>query len=99
MALGVDDFVELFARVEEVLERNRSFGRRDDVYVLLLCSAAKAGESANASKEGKSDAPHPVGELFRVRNRSREEDDVDVIGKHDDDFFPDHTALWECRSS
>jgi hypothetical protein len=78
-----------------VLEGDRSFRSGDDVDVLLL-GATVDESSISKIKDAKREreaSPDPVGEFLGIRHRRREKDDVDVVGKHDDDLFPYNTAL------
>lgn len=96
LTFGVDDLVQLLARVEEMLERDRSFRGGDDVDVLLLGatvdkkSVSKRGEREERERRA---SPDPVGELLGIRHCRREQNDVDVVGKHDDDLLPHDTTL------
>ena len=38
-------------------------------------------------------SPNPVCELLRIRNSRRQQDDVHMLGQHDDNLFPHHTTL------
>ena len=48
---------------------------------------------AYASETVLGSVPDPVRKLLRVRDGGREQDDVNMIRQHDNDFFPDDTAL------
>jgi uncharacterized protein YcgI (DUF1989 family) len=38
-------------------------------------------------------APHPIGKLFGIGHGCRQENNADMIWKHNNDFFPYHSTL------
>lgn len=88
LALGIDNLVKLLASPEKVLEGNRTHGGGNDVNVLLLGTTEQVSGGNH-----RRHLPDPVGKLPRVGNGSRKEDDVDVLGQHDDDLFPNDATL------
>ncbi len=91
-SVSVDDLVQVSAGVEIVLEGHRPLAGGDHVDVLLLRSPAHTISVAAMSAK-LALLPDPVRKLLRVWNCGREQDDVDMIRQHDDNFFPDDTAL------
>ena len=50
-------------------------------------------KSATASYHQERYSPNPISKLLRIGYSSRQEDDIDMLGKHDDNFFPNDTTL------
>ena len=74
--------------------------RIDDLIELIALTSVNEVFQGSRSLVGRYDvdgllfgATHPVRELERVRNGRRQQDQVHVSGKHDDDFFPHDSSL------